>query len=156
MTNIDLISNIINGSKSIRTFNIEYEDKNGEIQKGEFNYRLLTHGEVTEIQRIEAEALGDFTTKEINNPRGKRQVKGASDTTAKINIARQTEATNKSHTRAIKYSLSVDDIELDEKYINELPTSIYNQIYKEIEKANNLNVNPNEVDKEIDSFPKNK
>ena len=113
----------------------------------EIELRYLSRKEVNDIQKIESKALGEFEAVQKTGAltRNESQSRGT------INIEKQTDATYKKQKRAVALALSVGDVTVDEKTVEEYPSDIFDEIWGFVVEMNHLgeDVSPEELEKEI-------
>lgn len=140
------IKEIIDGAKNVEKVHLKTINE-------DILLRPLTQSEIGEIEKIEASALGTFTTEE-KTLRGQRQQKGEATSTAKINIVKQTEASNKAKLTAVALSTSTEDITYSMEDIAKLPNNVFKEIYEHVQRINNLGDDVNvDLEKEVEAFP---
>lgn len=140
------LNEILTGTSNTETVYIESLDD-------EIKIRYLSQSEISEIEKIEAKALGTFETQEKANRNGRRQQGGTVQSTAKINLAKQTEASNQAKLVAVSLSCSVDGEEYSTQDVAALPSNVFKELYEKIQEINKLS--DENLDQEVDEFLEN-
>ena len=128
---MDLLNTIIAGTSDTFTMTIKIEGYEGELK-----YRKLSINEIKNYQRIINKSLGTVSTTERN---GFRQQNGQ-EAVAELNIAESSDAEYKADVYLVKTSLTTEGNEsLKEKQITEMPSTLFEEIVRQLKEANNLN-----------------
>ena len=128
---MDLLNTIIAGTSDTFTMTIKIEGYEGELE-----YRKLSINEIKNYQRIINKSLGTVSTTERN---GFRQQNGQ-EAVAELNIAESSDAEYKADVYLVKTSLTTEGNEsLKEKQITEMPSTLFEEIVRQLKEANNLN-----------------
>lgn len=127
---MDLLNKIIAGTSDILTMTIKIEGYEGEL-----DYKKLSINETKKYQRIINKSLGTVSTTERN---GFRQQNGQ-EAVAELNIAESSDAEYKADVYLVKTSLNVEGNELTEKQIQDMDSTLFEEIVKQLKEANNLN-----------------
>ena len=128
---MDLQNTIIAGTSDTFTMTIKIEGYEGELE-----YRKLSINEIKNYQRIINKSLGTVSTTERN---GFRQQNGQ-EAVAELNIAESSDAEYKADVYLVKTSLTTEGNEsLKEKQITEMPSTLFEEIVRQLKEANNLN-----------------
>jgi hypothetical protein len=137
-------SDIINGTDSYQE--VEIKSANDTIY-----VRPLSIGEIHQIQEMKDKALGDY----IANQKGasRRRVKETLEAQAKINVGKQTVASNKADVRTVLWGL--DNEGNDDKYteedINHMDSTIFEEILEHVKRISHME--DEDVEKDVDTFP---
>ena len=143
------LSDLLNGTKTVEKI---YLESIGDYIK----VRLLSISELNRIEKIEAKAMGTFTTTQKSGQRGRRgrrQQEGSVESNAKISMVKQTEATQEAQYLTVALACSYDD---EHQYtpdeIHENPY-IQGKVFRELyEKIRDMN-NTEDLEDEVDEFP---
>ena len=137
-------SDILSGANSYQEY--ELESVNGSI-----SLRPLTIGELHHIQEMKDKALGDY----VANQRGasRKRVKASLEAQAKIDVGKQTIASNKADVKTILWGL--DNEGNPDKYTEEDIKKMHQPIFEEIlsivKKISHME--DEEVEDDVDNFP---
>lgn len=127
---MDLLERIIAGTHDPLIMEIDIEGYKGTIE-----YRKLSINETKKYQRIINKSLGTVSTTERN---GFRQQNGQ-EAVAQLNIAESSDAEYKAEVYLVRTSLTIDGEEtLDEKTITGMDSVLFDEIVRQLKKANNL------------------
>ena len=140
------LSDLLNGTKTVEKI---YLESIGDYIK----VRLLNISELNRIDKIEARAMGTFTTTQKAGQRGRRQQAGSVESNAKINMVKQTEATQEAQYLTVALACSYDDEhQYTPEEIQENPY-IQGKVFRELyEKIRDMN-NTEDLEDEVDAFP---
>lgn len=140
------LTDLLTGTKNIEK--IYLESLNDYIK-----VRYLSIAELNRIEKIEARAMGTFTTTQRAGQRGRRQTGGQVESNAKINMIKQTEATQEAQFLMVALACSYDD---EHQYTAEeiennpyIQGKVFRELYEKIRDMNNTD----DLEDEVDEFP---
>lgn len=137
---------ILKGKNNIEAYNIE-------SLGGEIYLRPLTQGEWTEIEKIEAKALGSFKTSEKARKKGRRQLPSSLESSGEINAERQTAAAAQARIETIRLSIN-NEKNADEWTTEEINSLTKKQVTELFEKVREISdVDNEELEEDIEDFP---
>lgn len=135
---------ILKGKNNIEAYPIE-------SLGGEIYLRPLTQGEWTEIEKIEAKALGSFKTSEKARKKGRRQLPSSLESSGEINAEKQTDAAAKARIETIR--LSINNEKNDEWTTEEINSLSRKQVTELFEKVKEISdVDNEELEEDVDDF----
>ncbi len=112
----------------------------------EIELRYLSKREITDIQKIETKALGEFEAVQTTN----RLSRNESTSKGKINLEKQTDATYRKQKKAIALALSVGDVKIPESVIDNYPSNTFDEIWEIVAEMNHLEeTSPEELEEEL-------
>lgn len=120
--------------------------------------RPLTRAEVSQCEAIENKALGDYTTNEQSNRRGRRQKPKSHITTeGKVNIEKATKAAFESECKMIYLSWDNEentkrDITLTEEEVGDIHPKLFNELVFHVKEISGLNI----TEDDVKTFPEDK
>ena len=123
----------------------------------EIYLRPLTRAEVSECESIENRALGDYTTNEQSNRKGRRQKpKSSINTEGKVNIEKVSKAAYESEKYMIYLSINNDEnhkhgLDFTEEEVGQMDTPVFNEIVAHVKDISGLDV----TEEEVQDFPQN-
>lgn len=143
---VKTLTDLLNGTKNTEKIYLE------SIQDY-IKVRYLSIAELNRIEKIEAKAMGTFTTTQTAGQRGRRQIPGQTQSNAKINMIKQTEATQEAQFLMVALACSYDD---EHQYTPEeieenpfLQGKVFRELYEKIRDMNNTE----DLEEEVDEFP---
>lgn len=139
-------SAILKGKNNIEAHHIKSLD-------GEIYLRPLTQGEWTEIEKIEAKALGSFKTSEKSRKKGRRQLPSSLESSGEINAEKQTAAAAKAKIETIRLSIN-NEKNPDEWTTEEINDLTKKQVTELFEKVREISdIDNDEIEDDIEDFP---
>lgn len=137
-------SDLFGGKNKIEKVKLESADK-------EVFLRPLTRAEVSVCEAIENKALGDYTTNEQTNRKGRRQKPKSHVTTeGKVNIEKVTKANFESECKMIHYSWDNEEntkrgLTLTEEEIGKMHPPIFAELITHIKRISGLDITEDDV-----------
>lgn len=143
-------SEIINGPKETKTLILKTQDNTP------LELRYLTIGEKSIYEQIKAKAIGNFNSNQVVNSRSRNRQQEVANS-LNINVLKQTEADYNAKVYAVRKAVTLGDEDPTEQDVKSLNALIFEEIYEEVRKMNNLDASSeeqNEEEEEIDKFRK--
>lgn len=141
-------SEIINGQKETITVTLTT------LNNTPLEIRYLTIGEKSIYEQIRAKAIGNFSANQVVNPRTRNRRQEV-ENTMNINVLKQTEADYAAKVYAVRKAVTIGDEDPTENDIKSLDALIFEEIFEQVQKMNNLDATQeeaNEEEEEIDNF----
>ena len=144
-------SQILNGVNKIERRHIK-------VLKDEVALRPLSNGEWNDIEAIQNEAIGEYTTTERAKQATRRQkIQSQMEAQAKINIKETNKAEAEAKLEAVYLSLQ-NDVYKDDPFtreeVNAMKRGAVDEIYEQVRIISGLE--DDDLEKEVKDFPENK